>query len=217
MSFTDLQSAGPTIVGAAGTAAIGALAGGRLVKRGLAQLDVVPTEGACHLGRIACGLGGAVAVLAARSAGSWWLVPAMLIWAYGLGALATCDAVVQRVPAPFVRLTAVVVGVLVTGAAAASGHWHRAATAVLCGLASGILFAGCWRFLGMGFGDVRIAVLGGLGVVDPTRVAVIGGVLTFTVITLSQAGVTLVRGGTWHTMIPYGPAIAIAFVVIALA
>ena len=216
MTCTDLQCAMPTIVVATCAAAIGAIAGGQLVKTGLGQLEVVPTRRAYNLGRCACGLAGPAAVLAARSAGSWWLVPAMLVLAYCLGALATCDAVVLRIPTPFVRLTAVLVGVFVIGAAAANGHWQWAASAGLSAVAAGLVLAVCWRFIGMGFGDVRLAALGGLGIVDPTRVAVAAGALAFVLITLVQAGITLARGGDRHTMLPYGPAIAIAFMVVAL-
>ena len=75
----------------------------------------------------------------------------------------------------------------------------------------------CWRFAGAGFGDVRLAVLGGLGIVHPTHVGlVVVAVAAFILITVTQATVTLARGGNRHTTFPYGPAIAAAIVVAAV-
>ena len=74
----------------------------------------------------------------------------------------------------------------------------------------------CWRFAGAGFGDVRLAVLGGLGIVHPTHVGLVVAVAAFILITVTQATVTLARGGNRHTTFPYGTAIAGAFVVAAV-
>ena len=75
----------------------------------------------------------------------------------------------------------------------------------------------CWRFASAGFGDVRLAVLGGLGLVNPTHRGLVFAVAAFIIITLSQATVVLARGGNRRTHFPFGPAIAIAFAVAACA
>ena len=77
----------------------------------------------------------------------------------------------------------------------------------------------CWRFAGAGFGDVRLAVLSGLrglGIVHPTHLGLVVAVAALILITVTQATVTLARGGNRHTTFPYGPAIAAALVVAAV-
>ena len=69
----------------------------------------------------------------------------------------------------------------------------------------------CWRFAGVGYGDVRLATLGGLGLGHAT---VHGGVIAVTVlcaIISAQAVLTLTRGGNRHTTIPLGPALGAGF------
>lgn len=198
---------------AASAATLGVAAGSILVRRGLAQLDVDMPRGAARWGAasgLVAGVGGAVAAVQTDSA---WLVPALLVWAYALAAAATCDALTQRVPAPLVRQAAVITLVLVVTASAVTAHWDWIWSAVAVSLASAFTFAIFWRFFGAGFGDVRLAVLGGLGVAHPTRVGLLVGFGVFVLITLSQAAVTLARGGTRHSLFPYGPAIAAAFLI----
>ena len=203
---------------AAAAAAAGGVAGGQLlVAHGLGHLDSSSTLPARVAARVSVGAGGVVAVLASRHAGSWWLLPALLVWAYTLVAAATCDAVTQRIPTPLVRQAAAAVAVLVVAAAAGSGHWRWALLAVLCAVAAGATLVVCWRFAGAGFGDVRLAVLGGLGLVHPTWLGLLLALAAFILITVTQAIVTLARGGNRHSTFPYGPAIATAFVLAAVA
>lgn len=124
VSLTDIHTTATALAAGVASAAAGAVASGRLVERGLAQLEVSPPRSARNAGQLVCGLGGVAAVLTARHAGSWWLLPALLIWAYGLAAAATCDALTQRVPTPLVRQAAVATAVLILGAAAATAHWR---------------------------------------------------------------------------------------------
>src|SRR4051794_40454118 len=107
VSLTDLHT--PAAAFAVGTAAavVGLLAGGELVVRGLAQLEVPGPRHARRAGAVTGLIAGACAFVAARHADSWWLLPAALVWAYGIAAAATCDAITQRVPTPLVRQSAV--------------------------------------------------------------------------------------------------------------
>lgn len=195
---------------------LGAAIGSGVVMRGLGQLAVAPRRLTTEVAAVAVGLGGVVAVLAAREVGSWWLLPALLVWAYGLAAAATCDAMTQRVPTPLVKQTVIVTAVLVITAAATTGTWRWAAFAAISGTVAAAIFAFCWRFLGAGFGDVRLAVLGGIGLTEPTRIGIIAAFAAFIVITLGQAVVVLARGGNRYTRFAYGPAIAASFVVAAI-
>jgi leader peptidase (prepilin peptidase)/N-methyltransferase len=198
------------------TAAVGALIGGDLVERGLAQLEVTGSTAIKRAGRVTGALGGIAAALAAWQAGSWWLLPALLVWTQVLAAAATCDAATQRIPTPLVRRGTLAVAVLVVLASAAAGQWRWVALAAVCASAAGVILAVCWRFAGAGFGDVRIAVLGGLGLVHPTHLGLAVAVAAFILITVTQATVTLARGGNRYTTFPYGPAIAAAFVLAAV-
>ena len=99
-------------------AVVGLVAGGVLLEHGLAQLEAPTPRHAKVAGRVACALGGRLPFFAARHADSRWLLPGLLVWACGLGAAATCDALTQRVPTPLVRQSSVVTAVLVGGAAA---------------------------------------------------------------------------------------------------
>jgi leader peptidase (prepilin peptidase)/N-methyltransferase len=200
-----------------GAAAAGAACGAMLVQRGLAQLDELSTGRIRQVGRAAGALAGVAAVLASDRAGSWWLLPALLVWTYTLAAAATCDAATQRIPTPLVRQGAVAVAVLIVIAAAAAGHWRWVVLSAVSAAAAGVVFAACWRFAGAGFGDVRLAVLGGVGLANPTRPGLGVAVVAFVLLTVTQAAVTLVRGGNRQSTFAYGPAIAVTFIVAAVA
>jgi leader peptidase (prepilin peptidase)/N-methyltransferase len=202
---------------AAVAGALGVLAGGPVVSHGMRQLALGASRRLVLVGRIVGALAGVAAVIATERAGSWWLLPALLVWAAGLAAAATCDAATQRIPTPLVRQAAIAVALLVVVAAAGAGHWRWVLLAALCSAAAGAVLAACWRFAGAGFGDVRLAALGGLGLVHPTRPGLLLALAAFILITVTQATVTLVRGGTRHSTFPYGPAIATAFLFAAVA
>jgi leader peptidase (prepilin peptidase)/N-methyltransferase len=202
---------------AAVAAAVGVLAGGPLVSHGMAQLALGASRRLVLAASVVGGLAGVASVIATDRAGSWWLLPALLAWAVTLAAAATCDATTQRIPTPLVRHAAIAVALLVVVAAAGAGHWRWALLAALCAMTAGAVLAACWRFAGAGFGDVRLAALGGLGLVHPTRPGLLLALAAFILITVTQATVTLARGGTRHSTFPYGPAIATAFVLAAVA
>lgn len=200
----------------AAAAAAGGVAGGQmLIAHGLGPLDSSSTRPVRVAARVSVGAAGVAAVLASRHAGSWWLLPALLLWAYTLAAAATCDAVTQRIPTPLVRQGGAATACLVLLACAVTTHWRWALLAAISAAAAGAILLVCWRFAGAGFGDVRLAVLGGLGLVHPTHLGMVAAVTVFVVITLSQATTILACGGNRRTQFPYGPAIAVAFAVAA--
>jgi leader peptidase (prepilin peptidase)/N-methyltransferase len=214
----NIPDSTPDLAAAAVAAlAAGVAVGGPLIEIGLAQLPGAARRRAPLPGRVSCGLGAAAAVIAAHRAGSWWLLPALLAWALGLCAAATCDALTQRIPTRVVRPAQLTAGLLLLAAAAATGHWRWAVSAAVCAAAAAAIFALCWRFLGLGFGDVRLAALGGTGLAHPTPATVAAAVAVFAVITAAQATSTLARGGDRRTPMPYGTAIAAAFLTATLA
>jgi leader peptidase (prepilin peptidase) / N-methyltransferase len=76
-----------------------------LAARGLAQLarQEAASRGLRLAGALGGGAAGAAAIATSHRAGSWWLLPALLVWGCALVAAACCDAVTQRVPTPLVR------------------------------------------------------------------------------------------------------------------
>src|SRR3954452_18201236 len=75
-----------------------------LAVRGLAQLarQEVASRGLRLAGALGGGAASAAAMATSHRAGTWWLLPALLVWGCALVAAACCDAVTQRVPTPLV-------------------------------------------------------------------------------------------------------------------
>ena len=195
----------------------GAVATPVLAARGLAQLarpDAMSrgVSLASALGGIAAG---AAAMAATHRTGIWWLPPALLVWGCALVAAACCDAVTQRVPTALVRQAGVLTCALLTVALAVRGDWSGLALSGVAAVASGLVMLLCWRFAGAGFGDVRLATLGGLGLGHATHRGLVMALAAFTLITVTQAVVTLMRGGDRRSTIPYGPALAVGFLLAA--
>jgi leader peptidase (prepilin peptidase)/N-methyltransferase len=86
---------------------------------------------------------------------------------------------------------------------------------VVATVASGLTLLLCWRFAGAGFGDVRLAVLGGLGLGHATHRGLLMALAAFILTIATQAMLTLLRGGNRRTTIAYGPALAIGFLLAA--
>ncbi len=167
------------------------------------------------LGTFAGVVAGAAAVHACVQAGTWWVAPAFMVWACALAAAAVCDAMTHRVPTALVRPAGVVAAVLFAAGYSVHRDWGGVALSGVGAAASGLVMLLCWRFAGAGFGDVRLAALGGLGLGHVTQRGLVVGFIAFTVLTLVQAGVTLARGGDRHTTFPYGPALAAGFLAAA--
>lgn len=198
-------------------ALIGAAATPRLTRYGLAQLARIDADRPCLVlaSAVAGGGAGAAAIMASSRAETWWLVPALLVWGCTLVAAASCDAVTQRIPTPLVRQAAVGTGVLLTVGFAVHGDWRGLLISGLSAAAAGAVLLLCWRFAGAGFGDVRLAVLGGLGLGQATHRGLLLALAAFSLITVTQAVVTLLRGGDRRSTFPYGPALAAGFLLAA--
>ena len=193
--------------------AIGVVGCSQLAGRGLRQISRGDAwSGSTRAVTVVAGLiAGAVGALAARQAGSWWYLPALLVWALTLAAAATCDALTQRIPTPLVAQGGAVTALLVLVAATLTGDWRGLLLAGFASAAAGLILAACWRFAGAGFGDVRLAALGGLGLGHTSPRALLWAFVAFTLIVAAQAIWTLARGGNRQTMFAYGPALAIGF------
>lgn len=193
--------------------AIGVVGGPQLTGRGLRQISRDDAwSGSTRAVTVVAGLiAGAVGALATRQSGSWWYLPALLAWALTLAAAATCDGLTQRIPTPLMRQGGAVTALLVLVAASVAGDWHGLLLAGLASAAAGLILAACWKFAGAGFGDVRLAALGGLGLGHTSPRALLWAFVAFTLILAPQAIWTLSRGGNRQTMFAYGPALAIGF------
>jgi leader peptidase (prepilin peptidase) / N-methyltransferase len=205
-------------VGAGVVAALtGAVTTPMLAARGLAQLarQETASRGLRLAGALGGGAAGAAAIATSHRAGSWWLLPALLVWGCALVAAACCDAVTQRVPTPLVRQASVMTCVLLTVGLAVEGDWPGLAISAVAAAASGLTLFLCWRFAGAGFGDVRLATLGGLGLGHATHRGLLVALAAFALITVIQAMITLMRGGNRRSTFPYGPALAIGFLLAA--
>jgi leader peptidase (prepilin peptidase)/N-methyltransferase len=164
---------------------------------------------------LAGGLAGTVAVATSDRADVWQLAPALTIWGSALVAAAACDAVTQRIPTPLVRQATVVTSLLLVVALVPHGDWRGLVLSGIGSIAAGLTMTMCWRFAGAGFGDVRLAFLGGLGLGHVTHEGLLLGLAAVAVTTAVLAGITLARGGNRKTLIPYGPALAAGFLVAA--
>lgn len=188
-----------------------------LTARGLTQLarqDAASTC-LCLAGALGGGAAAAVAIATSHRAGTWALLPGLLVWGCALVAVACCDAVTQRVPTPLIRQATLVTSALLTVGLGVHGDWPGLVISLVAAAASGLTLLVCWRFAGAGFGDVRLATLGGLGLGHATHRGLLVALATFVLITVTQAVITLVRGGSRHSTFPYGPALAIGFLLAA--
>lgn len=193
--------------------AIGMVGCPQLAGRGLRQISRGDAwSGSTRAVTVVAGLiAGAVGALAARQAGSWWYLTALLVWVLTLAAAATCDGLTQRNPTPLVRQGGAVTALLVLVAASLAGDLRGLLLAGLASAAAGLILAACWKFAGAGFGDIGLAALGGLGLGHTSPRALLWAFVALTVIVGAQAIWTLSRGGNRQTMFAYGPALAIGF------
>ncbi len=201
-------------LGAAMAAVVtGAAATPMLAARGLAQLgrQDAMSRGLRLAGAIGGSAAGAAAMVTSHRTGTWWLAPALLVWGCALVAAACCDAVTQRIPTALVRQAGVVTCALLTVALSVHGDWPRLALSGVAAVASGLTLLLCWRFAGAGFGDVRLATLGGLGLGHTTHRGLLIALGAFALITATQAVMTLIRARDRRSTFPYGPGLAIGF------
>lgn len=198
-------------------ALLGAVITPALTARGLRQL-AGPAHHDARLVAVtafAGAAGAAIATQAARHAGpAWWLAP-LVVWALTLVAAAACDARTQRIPTPFLRAGGLITAGLVFIAGLVTHDWRALlVTLIACG-AAGTILRICWRFAGAGFGDVRLATVGGLGLGHTTHTALLLAVLAFAAVSLAQATWTYARSRDRTARFAYGPALVIGFLVAA--
>ncbi|MGH9120973.1 MAG: prepilin peptidase, partial [Acidimicrobiales bacterium] len=134
-------------------------------------------------------------------------LPAELVLTAGLVALALCDLDHMILPKRLVYPTAALVGVALICAAAAEGQWGRLGVAAACGAGSLAAFFAL-NFAApalLGFGDVRLAGLIGLGVgwmgVGYVLLGFFSGAVLASVVGL---GLVALRLGTMKTKLPFG-------------
>jgi leader peptidase (prepilin peptidase)/N-methyltransferase len=188
-----------------------------LTARGLIQLARQDAAGAALplVAILGGGAVGAAATVAAHRSGTWWLAPALLGWGCALVAAGCCDAVTQRIPTPLVRRACVVTCALLIAVLAVHGDWRGLLLSGVAAVASGLTLLLCWRFAGAGFGDVRLATLGGLGLGHATHRGLLVALVAFALITVTQALITLLRGGDRRSTFAYGPALVSGFLLAA--
>jgi leader peptidase (prepilin peptidase)/N-methyltransferase len=208
---------GTWMVASVAGALVGAAATPRLTRHGLIQLARIDAArpGLALASAVAGGGAGAAVMVTSFRAGTWWLAPALLVWGCALVAAASCDAVTQRIPTSLVRQATVGTAVLLTVGLAVHGDWRALFISGVAAAAAGVVLLLCWRFAGAGFGDVRLGVLGGLGLGHATAHGVAIALAVFALVTLVQAGFTLARSGDRHATFPYGPGLAIGFLLAA--
>jgi leader peptidase (prepilin peptidase)/N-methyltransferase len=156
-----------------------------------------------------------VAIAASYRSAGWAAAPALLTWSISITAAAICDAITQRIPTSLVRRGGAITAVLLLAGLSAQRDWRGLATTAIAAGAATVVLLLAWRFAGAGFGDVRLAALGGLGLGHATARGLLTAVFVFCAITVAQALIALLHGGDRHTTIPYGPALAVAFLTAA--
>ena len=185
-----------------------------LTSRGLHQLGGHhrPTCWLLNAGAVAGGLLGAVFVQAAHLTKAWQLFPAYVVWGCVLVAAGLCDAATQRIPTLLARAGAVTVTFLFAVGFATRHDWIGLALTAIAALASAAIMLVCWRLLGVGLGDVRLALLGGLGLGGADQTGLLVG-LTVCAVTVGCRVVTQrTISGSWQGHIPLGPALAAGFI-----
>ncbi len=102
---------------------------------------------------------------AAVRLGKSWELPAYCVFLAGLLALAIIDAETLKLPRSIVWVHLALVAALLTMASGVTGQWRDLVVGALCGLAWSGLYLGMFLISPrlIGFGDVRLALVLGLG------------------------------------------------------
>ena len=186
-----------------------------LTTRGLRQLGS-PESNTHVLRTVGASVGavvGATTVFAALRVDNRVLALPLAVWGVVLVAASSCDAVTQRVPTALVRQAIVLVGLLLTSAFVLQRDWRGLLISMVAAALSGLVLLLCWRLAGAGFGDVRLAFLGGLGLGHATHQGLLIAVIAMALATLVQTTIVLRRGGDLQTAIAFGPVLSVGFVI----
>jgi len=198
-------------------ALVGAVVTPALTAKGLHQLAAL-TQNRGRLvtaSAIAGAAGEVAAAQASRHAGSPWWLPALGVWALTLVAAAACDARTQRIPTPLLRTGALLTAGLLALAGLVTHDGRTLLVTVVACAAAGTILGICWRFAGAGFGDVRLATAGGLGLGHTTHRALVLAVLALGLVSLAQATWTYARSRNPKAHFAYGPSLVVGFLVAA--
>jgi leader peptidase (prepilin peptidase) / N-methyltransferase len=154
--------------------------------------------------------GALFAALAVRFGASWSLLPELAMVA-GLLPLAVIDATCLRLPTRLVYPTLAVVALGVAAATLAEGAWGRGAVAVGCSLGWAAVYLVVNRASPrlLGFGDVRLALVLGLGLGWLGAGYVVGAFLLANVLAvLGQAVMVGLGRRRWGAPLPLGAYLA---------
>jgi leader peptidase (prepilin peptidase)/N-methyltransferase len=141
----------------------------------------------------------------------------LIVWAATLAIAAAIDAKTQRVPTGVVRTGGIFTAAALVAAGLATHDYRSLAAALVAVIVSAVVLALCWRFAGVGWGDVRLAAAGGLGMGHATRSGITTGIAVFVVITFVQAVYTYAKTRDRKAHFPLGPALAAGFLAAAAA
>ncbi len=199
--------------------AIGAIVAPVMISYGLRELAQTVHVRRCFIiiGVAGGAVGAAVAVAGARQADSLWWLPALLTWALTLDAAATCDARIRRIPTRLLVRGGTITATLLVLATVATGDWRALVVTAAAVLASGAVVALCWRFAGVGFGDVRLAAAGGLGLGHVSTMSVAVGLALFAGFSVTQAVYIYWRTRNRKAHFALAPALVLGFLAAATA
>lgn len=144
------------------------------------------------------------------------VLPACLVWGWALVAAGASDSLTQRIPTTLVRQATVTVAVLVLiGGLVSEDWWFVLQSAAWCVVAGCALLA-AHHFAGAGFGDVRLAALGGLGLSSATAYSVLMGLVVWGGVLAAQTMIGYTRHGTLRTQVALGPGLTAGFLTAAI-
>jgi leader peptidase (prepilin peptidase)/N-methyltransferase len=201
-------------------AVLGAAVAPVLVASGLRQLEEPYRRSTATLA--ATSFVGAAAAAAAVQASrrldsGWWWLPALLTWALTVATTANCDGLTQRIPTPLLRTGGAVSAALIVGAGMVTQDWRGLLVTLIASAAAGAILALCWKFAGAGFGDVRLATVGGIGLGHTTHRNLALALLALMALTMIQAIWTYIRTRDRKAHFAYGPGLVVGFLIAAAA
>lgn len=185
----------------------GAVGGAAGTHVGLRRLDPsVPSFTPMSFGA-AIGLAAGVAAWRATERGPALIdLLGLLIGGAALAAAATCDLVTLRVPTGLVRQASVAALLLHLAAAVGSGTPRLAVVPIIAAVMIGGLLAFLSRLAGTGMGDVRLGLLGALGLSTARPVGLIVGLCTTLLVAAGLASRARRRQAGRYAL---GPALAL--------